>query len=247
MIAKLVFFMTKYRVRIILYAMILTVIIPILIYASKSFPVADDFGNTRYVRDSMVSESFFLTAVKLAGETYVRLGGNFFSAFLNYFFTPFLRGGIVGIRIFNTIMHIVFYISVFVLVRFFSKHILKADSNIALFLYFAFIFCLVNNRVNSDVYSWYVVLVAYILPTAILMFCHSILIYSVCTRNRMYIPAAILAFLVSGSSLNITALNCGLLLLLWYLRPLLLGHWLPLSHRETLLDMGSQSIISLVP
>jgi len=213
MVAKLDSFVTKYKVRIILIVMILTVIIPILIYASKSFPVADDFGNTRYVRDSMVDGSYILTSLKITWDTYLTKGGLYFSAFINYLFTPLLRGGILGIRVFNPIAHIVFYICSYLLVHSFSKYILNADEGIALILYFAFIFNLANNRVNSEVYSWYTVMAMYILPIAIMMLSYAFLIFSFNSNNKMYIISAILSFLVSGSSLDITALNCGMLLL----------------------------------
>lgn len=192
---------------------ILMVIIPIIIYATKSFPVADDFGNSGFVRDQMVGGSYFLTACKLTVDSYFRIGGYYFAAFMNYFFSPFLRMGITGVRIFNPIIHLVFFLSAFLLVWAFSKCIIKVDIEASLALYFAFIASIVNDRVNSEVYSWYVVMVAYVLPISVMMLADALLIYSFSKKNKLFIVSAVLTFLVSGSSLNITALNCGLLLL----------------------------------
>ena len=203
----------KARNRIALLLAILIVIIPIIIYATKSFPVADDFGNSGFVRDQMVGGSYFLTACKLAVDSYFRIGGYYFAAFMNYFFSPFLRMGITGVRIFNPIVHVVFFASSFLLAASFSRYIIKVDIDMTLVLYFAFIASLVNDRVNSEVYSWYVVMVAYVLPISVMMLADALLIYSFSKKNKLFILSAVLVFLVSGSSLNITALNCGLLLL----------------------------------
>lgn len=210
---KILDFFNKYKLRMALWVMILIVIVPIIIYASKSFPCADDFGNSGLVRDQMVKGSYFLTAIKLAFDNYFNIGGYFFGAFLNYFFSPFLRMGITGIRIFNPVVHILFYTSAFFFVSSFCKYIIKIDIETTLLIYLSFIVCLVNNRVNDEVYSWYVVMTGYILPVTVMLASNAILTISFSKKNKLYIISIILSFLVSLSSLDITALNCGLLLL----------------------------------
>lgn len=192
------------------------VIVPILIFARYSVPAADDYSNAVMVQSYWDTyNSTVLAAIIQSIDLYKTTSGYYFAAFLNYFCSPFLRSGIEGLRTFNVIANLSFYMSVLLLCQVFTRKILKSRSIlIFLALYAALTLALVNGYHNSEIYTWYVVLVAYISPLAIMLFSFSSLIVAATTNKLFYLFAAVGAFLVSGSSLNVTALNCGILFII---------------------------------
>lgn len=198
-----------------LFVVIIIVICPILVYAAHSLPAADDYSNAGKIRECLNdSQTMFGAAVSATKDAYNNIGGYFFSAFLNYYFSPFFRNGITGVRVFNTIAHIFFFISAFFLTAVFSRRLLKINWIDVIGIYCIFIVGLANNDSNSEIYTWYVVLVAYVIPIAVMMVAHALFVLGLTTNKKLFLISAILAFLVSGSSLNISALNCGLLFIM---------------------------------
>lgn len=213
----------KYAIGALLFSLL--IIIPVIIYAGFSMPAADDFSNAVYVSTCKGGSSFAYTALTCTIASYYEIGGYFFSAFLNYFFSPFLRTGIAGLRIFNALVNILFFTSLFCFIRSFSVKIARSSKTVAIIIYSMLVFIIVNGHSNSEVYTWYCVLVGYVLPISVMLFSLSILIDCVTSKreSKLYIPASVLAFLASGSSLNVAALNCGLFFLIGAYALLCLG------------------------
>lgn len=191
------------------------IIFPILYYASMSMPVMDDFWNCSVMKAywERTPNSFFATWARCY-EFYFSTGGYYFALFLNSFFVPFARWGCQGLRAFNVVAHIFFFSSLYLFISIFAKHVMGVDGKVKWFLFCGFIFSLVNNYHNSEVYTWYCVLAAYVLPMSFMFIELSFFIVGCYTRNKLCsFSAVIIAFVVSGSSLNATALHCELVFL----------------------------------
>ncbi len=189
--------------------------IPVLVYARKSVPVLDDYANAySLLKNYGWGDSFFSTVIASAKRTsylYKTTSGYFFAAFLNFLCSPFLRGGIHALRVFNLVIYICFFCSLYFLIYTFSKRILGINKQYAsLGVYFLVLMQIINGYNNSEIYTWYCCVVAYVFPVLLLFVSLSLLILAMTGKYWLYIPSAIFSFLISGSSLNISALNCGL-------------------------------------
>ena len=194
--------------------LIVLIIAPIIVYSSKSFPEPDDYSNARInFVEAEGTDWLMLPAFKKTISTYLTAGGYYYAVIANFWISPFLRGGLAGIRIANCFINILFYASIGFYVYSFNSVSLKMSTRNSLIVYLLFIFCLNNiGEMNTDIYTHYVVLVGYILPLSTMFISHGLLFQSIAKKNRMYYLASMLGFLVGGSPLNIAALNCGLLL-----------------------------------
>lgn len=190
----------------------LVMVIPILIFAGKSVPAADDFSNAiRLLEHQDEYSNGISLAFARSIDLYKSTSGYFFAAFLNYLFTPFLRWGLKGLRIFNILANVVFVLSLFFLVHVFTRKALKMNQLFTWAFFCILLTELINGYSNSEIYTWYCVLVAYILPAALMFISLALCIESNTDNRFLIIPAAVLGFLISGSSLNLAALNCGLI------------------------------------
>ena len=190
-------------------------ILPVLYYARKSFPAGDDFVYAASMRRYLADHGSYLAAAWHENVDYYKsFSGLYFVTFLNCLISPLLRGGTRGIRIVNTILQTVSIACLFVLVRTFVRDILRKGSRMTWFLFCVLLFAIINNAANSQIYTWFCILVGYNLPVGIILLGVAFLIHAYATDNaKLYIPAAFCAFLGSGASLNITVLNCGLFLI----------------------------------
>lgn len=190
----------------------LVMVIPIIIFAGKSVPAADDFSNAaRIFRHQNEYSNSISLAFAQSIYLYKHTSGYFFAAFLNYLFTPYLRWGLNGLRIFNILANVVFFLSLFYLVQVFTRKALKMDQLFTWAFFCVLITVLINGYSNSEIYTWYCVLAAYVLPASLMFISLALCIESNTGNRFLIIPAAVLGFLISGSSLNQTALNCGLI------------------------------------
>lgn len=75
------------------------------------------------------------------------------------------------------------------------------------------LFAFTNNYNNSEIWTWYCVLVAYVLIVTFMFWGIIFFIKAVKNSKNIYVVlASIIGFLVSGAALNVTALNCILYL-----------------------------------
>ncbi len=200
---------------IIIFALLsLIVIIPILIYAAHSFPVADDFNVENDLNEVLpVYHSYFISALVWVYRYYVQIGGYYSDVFLSYLLSPLTRWGLPGLRAVNTLIYVVFFLSAFFMIRSFVREILRLKDDTTWILFFIFILSLFNNYNNHEIYTWYDVVSEYVFISSIAMIGYGLLFISISRRNRLYIPAAICAFTVSGGVLNMVIANCGILFL----------------------------------
>lgn len=191
-------------------------IIPILIYTTYSIPAADDFANGVAVKNLIGTySSYWKSALVYSAQLYRETSGYYFAAFVNLFCQPFLRAGLLGIRLYAFAVNSIFFISLFIVIRISLKEFVTENKQIIWVIYTAAVFCLVNNHMNSEIYTWYVVLAAYIFPVTVMFMGISCFILAIKRKKISWmICASVCGFLVSGSSLNVTALNCGIYLLI---------------------------------
>ena len=76
-------------------AAISVMLIPIFIISFYTLPSADDFVNSVTVRTSLLQRRFYLSAaISEVIYYYKNVSGYFFSAFLNFYISPLLRGAL---------------------------------------------------------------------------------------------------------------------------------------------------------
>lgn len=200
------------------------VILPLIVYACNSLPWADDFTNSYANFPEAVENNlklYFFPAFRKMIYTYIYGGGYYFVTFVNFLISPFLRGGITGIRIANCCINIFFFSSAFVFFYMFTRRVLEGNLLLANVFYCAFVVVLVNAYMNSEVYTQYVVLIAYVMPVGLLFVLLSVMI-SEQWKGR-YLVLAVLAFLLGGSPLNVAALVCGLVFIIGILEWIVFG------------------------
>lgn len=191
-------------------------IVPVLINCLYILPSADDFTNAAEVR-LLLNEghTFFSAAIARTVDLYINTSGYFFASFLNMFFTPILRSGIEGIRIFSLLVYLSFYIILYYFIKSILSGWMKINNKQSILVaYVLIVLCFTNIRQVGANY-WYCFLVAYLLPIVVGML-GLIFFEKALYEEKWYwiVGASLLGFFVSGSSLNITAMICIFYLLM---------------------------------
>lgn len=197
--------------------LIAAMIVPVCVTCLHIYPAADDFSNAFVIRNGIIDyKSYFGAALVYAVSMYKTTSGYFFAMFLNGFFTPFLRFGTMGIRMFCLVTNLLFYFALYFFVRVTAKSLGKiTDNSSILTIYTLALFCFTNIYLNIESNFWYCVSVAYVFIIILMLFGTGSFILAVTTkRKRFLIIAIILGVLSSGSSLNVVALNCFLYLVI---------------------------------
>lgn len=194
------------------FVLIVIFTFPTLITCLYIMPSADDFSNACRMLEWMqkYNESYLLTAIARTVDLYKNTSGYFFAAFLNLFLNPFLRGGVWAVRICCLVFNLFLYISLFyftyTLMKFFKIFYNKKD---VLPIYVLLLFCFTNINLNGEASFWYTTLVAYVFVLVIMLWGLIAFVKALESKKISWlIIAAIIGFLSSGASLNITALNC---------------------------------------
>lgn len=196
------------------------IILPILLVSLYALPVADDFSNAYSVKIKIAdNHSYIKTALSCVIYYYTRVSGYYFTLFLNYFFSPFLRGGISALRAVVFAINLFFYFSLYCLVSELLGLVCKIRNRRVTFaIYILVLFAFINNYSNPEIGTWYCVMVGYVLAVAIMFWGIVFFLRAMQCGKRLYaVLALLLGFLVSGASLNVTALNCMLYLIISYL------------------------------
>lgn len=219
-------------INVILVIMCILIIAPIITYSAYSFPVADDYSNSKYnfVEAEGASNSLFVPALKKTINDYHNSGGGFWAKFVNFYTSPLLRGGVSGIRIANSVMCICFFLILWLYCYSFNTLWLGKTSSYSLTMFLIIIFCLNNiGEESSAIYTSHINIAAYVFSLSVMMFSHVILFWSVNKDNKAYLLSGVIGFLASGTPLNVAALNCTLLLI-----AILLSYALYKRLRETI-------------
>lgn len=89
---------------------------------------------------------------------------------------------------------------------------------IVLLVYTFVLFTFINSEYNTDMISWYCTMIGYVFVVACMFWGSIFLLKAIRSgKNRDIVVSSVLGFLASGGSLNVTALNCGMYLLMAYL------------------------------
>lgn len=197
--------------------LIVVCVLPIYITCFYAMPVDDDFTNANTIRE-MISEngSYFLSALKRSKDLYFSTSGYYFSAFLNTFFTPFLRWGVRGLRVFCLGNNLIFHITLFFFVRTLSKKTIKNIMDDAILtIYVMLLFCFTNISLNLEIAFWYCGNVGYLLPLSVILWGSVYFLNAIENEKKYWLfGAMVLGFLGSGGALNVTALNCFIFLMI---------------------------------
>lgn len=200
-------------------AVVCIMLIPILIISFYTIPAADDFVNSVTVRESLLQHrSYMAAAISEVVYYYKNISGYFFGAFLNFYISPLLRGGIGTLRAAVFIINLFFYISLYYLIYELLKFFYNIqDAKKTLLIYIFVLFSFLNNVYNSEMISWYCTMIGYAFVVACMFWGIIFFLKAIQSEKLKYaIAASVLGFLSSGGSLNITALNCGIYLLIAY-------------------------------
>ncbi len=219
------------------------VIIPILYYSFLSVPYADDFSWTTKTREYLDKYgNLFIAGLVFAGSTYMNFQGTFVGNFLCMFCAPMFRGGIIGLRIYNTMCLVLLFGALFYMILMFSRTVKGSfDSVLALTVYGGALFCLTNNYMNSEIYTWYTVMNMYVLPAAFMMIGAGCYLLYTGSQKRGWISAAIFGALAAGGAINLATLCCGI-----YLFVAVYGVVCLKKHREELFPFFITVVVTFV-
>ncbi len=198
---------------------ICVILIPIFVLSFYAIPGGDDFANSNKIKTSMAEGySYTGAALHMSVHYYKNVSGYFFGVFLNFLISPLLRGGISALRITVFAANLFFYLSLYVFVANLLKILFEVDKiKIKLLSYFLVLFAVTNNYNNSETWTWYCVLISYVLLTGCMFWGIIFFLKAIKSGKKSYtIGAAVIGFLVSGDSLCLTAMNCGIYLLIGF-------------------------------
>lgn len=197
-------------------AVISIILLPVFIVSFYTLPSTDDYYNSVVIRTSLSHHRFYISAA-ISGTIYYwkNISGYFFGAFLNFYISPLLRGGIEALRITVFVLNFFFYVSLYFLVNELLEFFwCVRNIKIALLVYILVLFAFTNNEYNSEMISWYCTMIGYLFVVACSFWGIIYFLKAVQNNKLKYlIASSVLGFLASGGSLNITALNCGMYLI----------------------------------
>lgn len=193
-------------------------ILPVILTCFYIMPAADDFANMSQMKMLVMDQqnSFFEAAAIRTNQLYWQTSGYFFAAFVNLIFSPFFRWGIIGLRIFCIGINLLLYVSLYIFVKVSLKYWLGVSKRSEIMpIYLMLLFCFTNLYLNAEASFWYCVLVAYVLMFIAILWGVLAFFKALELREKKWIVlTSVIGFLASGSSLNVTALNCFIYLLI---------------------------------
>lgn len=91
-------------------------LVPVFIISFYTIPSTDDFNNFVTIRTALEHHHFYINAaISEVIYYYKNVSGYYFAAFLNFYISPFLRGGIVALRITVFLINFFFFVSLYFL------------------------------------------------------------------------------------------------------------------------------------
>lgn len=183
-----------------------------------TFPNAhDDFSLANRVSGFLEQNNNLLAAsVRYMLSMYEGWQGTYASSLFLALFSPLNGYGIVQLRIVMVLTTIFFFVSLYAFVfcawRYYDQSI---RWNHAVMVYALIIVALTGFKGYREIFYWYVGAIPYTGAISLLFLMGAVLFSAMKYEKRsLYIIAGTLAFVVSGSVLQMTALNCYMLLLI---------------------------------
>lgn len=206
----------KKRVNFLLTVLILIIILPIEYYCMLSIPYADDFSDARGSMAYFNEYGNYLVAGLVRAKDYwLNFHGAYSGMFLVSYLNAFARWGIVGMRIFNAVCMLLFFLTLFFLIGVFCNEC-KNNITLSIAVFLILIFWLTNNYMYSEVYTWNNVICIYVVPLIFVFLGEGFYIMYIRNQKYGWIPATICAILVGGGSLNVATIGCGMYLFTLY-------------------------------
>lgn len=191
---------------------IVVLTLPSLILTLYSYPVQDDFHYAYYGRELM-RQGYNLITMSFAKtwEYYITFCGCYTSSFLGYFFSAIINCNVWGIRIFELLSAIIFYLAAYAVLRALVIYVMGYSKEKIPPMYILLLLCfnaLIHYGEQEDFY-WFITSVQYLLITSFIFFGIALFLYALKNRSKKAaVVAAILGFLGSGGALNIAAFCC---------------------------------------
>lgn len=197
------------------------VVFPVFLGSCYALPSADDFSNANRVHEILLYCNPFVAACKATWDVYWTWQGTFTSAFLIYFLRPFETMGITGLRLCLCINTFFLAISIIwlgnkiakILFRLINRNIIIVFELILIFV--AFEIC----RGGKEIFYWFTGACVYTIPMGLTCCCLALYMQDLWEgkKHKNTILLCILSFLASGGVLQVTAILCYGMLILWIL------------------------------
>ena len=200
-----------------LFLIVLIIILPVLYYSMLSIPYADDFSNAADTRIYMekYGNSFF-SGLAYARDLYMGFQGTYTGIFLLVFCAPFYKGGLLGLRLFNSACILFFFASLYFVVYMFICNMKTSGkrTQLTLLLYVPILFFITNNYMNSEIYTWYTVISIYVIPMTFVLIGTGLYLLYMKTRKYGLLGACVCGVIAAGGAINVATLLCGLYFLI---------------------------------
>lgn len=202
-----------------IYIVIAIITIWSLIITLYSYPVQDDFYYA-YNANKLMNEGYnlFSMAWKKTVDYYMTFTGCYTSSFLGFFVSGIINCNIFGIRVYEFFSLILFYISLFMLIKNVSEKVFGYTKDVTAGILLA-IMVLLNGiiyYVDHEDFYWFITSVQYLTICSFIFIGVSFYIDAVVNnKNKSLFLSCIFGILGSGGALNIAALCCILYMLVF--------------------------------
>lgn len=218
---KNIFKQKEYWGTIIASIVVVVLVLPSVMITLYSFPCQDDFHYASCARELMdQGYNIFTMAMKMTVEYYMTFVGGYTSSFLGHFFSGIINCNIGGIRIFEFISVLIFYLALYLFLKVLCNKVMGFDKQKILPLYCILValFNCVIYYSDNDVFYWFITSVQYLFISSFILFGVSSFVFSfyedrLLPKRCYLIMASILGFLGSGGTLSIAAFGCALYLI----------------------------------
>lgn len=192
------------------------ILMPVLVLSMYAVPVKDDFSTAVRVQQELGESGMLVASLRVTASRWISWGGFYSALFFNYWLNPYMRMGIWGLRITILMINIFFAFSIYFFIKCILKYLFEITSTkIYLAFYLPILFMFVNNYLNEEIFFWYCVSVSYVLLTSIMLLGFTFCMRAIKNNSLFYaVLAAVMGIIVSGASLNMAALNCGVYLII---------------------------------
>lgn len=203
-----------------LFAGIIIMCLPLVLFTLYTYPVQDDFFYTWKVWTTMEEGHTAFGAVLLCTlRSWKDFSGYFFSMFLCHLSDALVQCDIWGIRLWQFVQALLFYATVFLFIRTMVVKVFRYEKEKALPVIFLFFICLTSLYYfeEHEDFLWFCASVIYLIPMMFILTGCVCMVYALESgRKRYMLLAMMLGFPGGGGVLNIAAFGCMLYVMTAY-------------------------------
>lgn len=206
--------------------LVLVMIMPIMVYSFLAVPFADDFSYASNTRDAIgMSGSIIGGVLYRVWYEYLTFEGGMFKVFMmGVGSIPFLYGGLLGLRCYIALIHILFYVSLFVFIKTIVSYTVTGIGrrwSVSFAVFTILTFWIINNQTNQEMYTWALIQSAYVVPiifmfVSVTLFVKYLTAIDIKRQRILLVISGVLGFLSSEGPFNIAILNCGIIFFACY-------------------------------